>query len=222
MSPHGFASMDAYNKELILHNALVKNISYSKGGINSETTSIIGALISRNAVCEGYAKAFKLLCDYAGLLSIVISGKATPQNEPEELHAWNLVNLDGICTHVDVTWNSTTRGKIDTCYDYFNLTDNEISKDHVWDRSLLPACISDKNNYYVRNRLCVSNRSDFKNYIAERAKRGQKTIIFKLTGQEKTMEQVMKAAQEALQSVLNGYSMNLQYNSKLGTGVITL
>jgi hypothetical protein len=86
----------------------------------------------------------------------------------------------------------------------------------------LPACISDKNNYYVKNGLCINSRSDFKSYVAERAKRGEKTITFKLTGKEKTTEQVMNAAQEALQGVLNGYSMNLRYNDKLSTGVIGL
>ncbi|MDR3000093.1 MAG: hypothetical protein LBU89_02415 [Fibromonadaceae bacterium] len=157
------------------------------------------------------------------MLSLVVSGKATPPaTGPAELHAWNIVNLDGICAHVDVTWNSTTRGKSDTCYDYFNLTDNDISKDHTWNRSLFPACTSDKNNYHARNGLCLNSRTNFKNYVAERAKRGQKTIAFKLTGQEKTMEQVMNATQEALQSVLNGYSVNLQYNHKIGTGVIRL
>jgi len=217
-----FTSMDAYNKELMIHDTLVKNISYSDFGINTETTSIVGVLLSRNAVCEGYAKAFKLLCDRAGLPSIVISGKGTPITSQEEPHAWNIVNLNGICAHVDVTWDSTTRGESDTCYDYFNLTDNDIAKSHTWDRSLLPACTSDKNNYYVRNKLCIDSRSNFKNYVAELAKQGEKAIAFRLIGKEKTTEQVMNAAQEALQSLKSSYSMSLRYNNKLGTGLINL
>jgi transglutaminase/protease-like cytokinesis protein 3 len=222
LSTHGFASMDAYNKELILHDNLVKNVSYSNAGVNAETTSIVGTFILRSAVCEGYARAFKLLCDRAELFSLVISGKATLTTGQEELHAWNIVNLDGICSHVDVTWDSTTRGSSNICYDYFNLTDNDIARDHTWNGSLFPACTSDKNNYHVKNELCINNHSDFKNYVAERVKRGQKKIFFKLTCPEKTMEQVMNTSQEALQSALNGYSMNLQYNSKLGTGLLNL
>jgi hypothetical protein len=219
----GFASMDAYNRELTLHDSLVRNISYSNTGINHETTSIVGALLSRSAVCEGYAKAFKLLCDRADLPCIVVSGKGIPIGEPEEPHAWNIVKVDGVCAHVDVTWDSTTRGNSDTCYDHFNLTDDDTAKDHTWNRSLLPACTSDVNNYYVRKGQCVGNRTDFKNYVAEQAKRGEKAITFRLTGKEKTMDQVMDAVQETLQRVLKyGYSVNLRYNNTRGTGLISL
>jgi len=219
----GIASMDAYNRELALHDSLVKNVSYCNTGINHETTSIIGAFLSRSAVCEGYAKAFKLLCDRADLSCIVVSGEGTPIDGPEEPHAWNIVKLDGVCAHVDVTWDSTTRGESATCYDHFNLTDEDTAKDHTWDRSLFPACTSDKNNYYVKNGLCIGSRSNFKNYVAERVKRGEKTIIFRLTGREKSAEQIMDATQEILQSVLKcGFSMNLRYNDKRGTGLISL
>jgi len=223
LSTRGFTSMDAYNRGLVLHDYLVKNISYSSAAGVSESTSIVGALISRRAVCEGYARAFKLLCDRAGLPSIVVSGMATtPMTKRNELHAWNIAEIDGINSHVDVTWDSTTRGESDTCYDHFNLTDDDTAKDHDWDRSLLPHCTSSKNNYYVRNGLCVGNSSDFKNHVAERAKRGVKTIKFRLTGQIRTVEQVMNDSQDALLRVLNGYSMNLQYNEERGTGLIRL
>jgi hypothetical protein len=221
LSIRGFAAMDAYNKELVLHDYLVKNISYGSSGAKGESTSIVGALISRQAVCEGYARAFKLLCDRAGLPAIVVSGTAiTPMTKRKELHAWNIVEIDKIYSHVDVTWDSTTRGDSDTCYDHLNLTDNDAAKDHTWDKSLVPVCNSDKNNYYVRNRLCVESGFDFKNYVAGQAKQGTKTIVFRLTGKIKSMEHVMNDAQEALQRVLNGYSINLRYNEERGTGLI--
>jgi hypothetical protein len=215
--------MDAYDKELALHDSLVKNISYSTAGINHETASIAGALLSRSAVCEGYAKAFKLLCDRADLPCIVVSGKGTPVDRPEEPHAWNIVKLDGVCAHVDVTWDSTTRGESAACYDHFNLTDDDAARDHTWDRLLFPACTSDKNNYYVRNGLCTGSRSEFKNYVTERVKRGEKTISFRLAGREKSTDQVMDTVQEALQSILKyGFSMNLRFNEKRSTGLICL
>jgi len=112
--------------------------------------------------------------------------------------------------------------KKNMCYDYFNLTDNEINKDHIWDKSLFPPCTSDKNNYHAKSSLCFNSRLDFKKYIADKARRGEKVIVFKLSGQEKTENQVMSVIQEALQSVLNGFSMKLHFNNKLGTGMVCL
>jgi len=101
--------MSAYDKELALHDILAREISYSNSGANSETTTLIGAFLSRSAVCEGYAKAFHLLCERVGIESLIITGTGTPhytgQSEP---HAWNIVNIDGVYSHIDVTWDSNS------------------------------------------------------------------------------------------------------------------
>lgn len=47
-------------------------------------------------VCEGYARAFQLLCNEAGINCIVISGTG---------HMWNAVEVDGIWYTVDCTHN---------------------------------------------------------------------------------------------------------------------
>jgi len=223
LAAHKFDSMDKYDRELVLHDYLVKNVSYADGDTDSGMHSVIGALVSRRAVCEGYAKAFKLLCDQVGVPCIVVSGMGTPLDRPEELHAWNIVKLDGACAHVDVTWDSSTRGDSDTCYDHFNLTDEDAAKDHTWDRALLPACTSSQNNYYVRNKQCVGNRAEFKGYVASQVKKGKKVITVRLAGQERTPDQVMNAVQEALREIqFFGYTMNLRYNQKRGTALIRL
>ncbi|MCD7822740.1 MAG: hypothetical protein LUG86_01780 [Oscillospiraceae bacterium] len=59
-----------------------------------------------NVVCEGYAKAFKYLCDLAGIDCITVSGKMTG-GTGEGAHMWNIVRLDGVNYLVDVT-NSDT------------------------------------------------------------------------------------------------------------------
>lgn len=51
--------------------------------------------------CEGYARAFKLICDQIGLPCIVVSGDG---------HMWNYVqNEDGVWYAVDVTWDDPVR-----------------------------------------------------------------------------------------------------------------
>jgi hypothetical protein len=219
----GFNAMDKYNKELVLHDYLVKNVSYVYGGDISEVTSITGAFILRRAVCEGYAKAFKLLCDLAGLSCLFVPGKATPLNKPEESHSWNIVKLDGICSHVDVTWDSTNLGSNAFNYEYVNLTDDEMSKDHIWDRSLLPACVSSQNNYYVKSGLCANGRSEFKSCVAAQAKQGKKAISLKINGKKATDELIMSLTQEALQGIVSPIPrMGLRYNQNRGTVLINL
>ena len=54
-----------------------------------------------NVVCEGYAKAFKLLCDLSGFSQTSCSlASGTLNGEP---HMWNEVNVNGSCYLVDVT-----------------------------------------------------------------------------------------------------------------------
>jgi hypothetical protein len=217
-----FNAMDKYQKILALHDYLVKNVTYTVGGDINETTSVVGALITRRAVCEGYAKAFKMLCDQAGLSCILVTGKATPLLRPEEYHAWNIVKLDGICSHVDVTWDSTTRGNSETNYNHVCLDDDDMAKDHVWDRSILPACTSSQHNYYVKNGQCVNNSAEFKSYVASQAKQGKKEIALKLTiGKETTNDKIMNLTREALRGI-NNSPMGLRYNPTRGTVTINL
>jgi hypothetical protein len=55
-------------------------------------------------VCEGYASAFKLVCDELGIPCIKVCGEAWGP------HAWNQVQLDGKWYAVDVTFDDPTMG----------------------------------------------------------------------------------------------------------------
>jgi transglutaminase-like putative cysteine protease len=64
-----------------------------------------GALLDGRAVCDGYARAFKLLCDAYKIPCLVVVGTA-PQNGKNEPHAWNYVQMeDGKWYAMDVTWD---------------------------------------------------------------------------------------------------------------------
>lgn len=51
-------------------------------------------------VCEGYARAFKVLCDRVDIPCVLVEGLANGGD-----HMWNYVQLDGNWYGVDVTWN---------------------------------------------------------------------------------------------------------------------
>ena len=63
-----------------------------------------------SAVCDGYARLFKALCDYAGLKSAIVTGFAkgdlSRQIKFNCNHTWNAVYLDSGWKLLDVTWAS--------------------------------------------------------------------------------------------------------------------
>lgn len=67
-------------------------------------------LKNASAVCDGYARLFKTLCDYAGLRCVIITGFA--KGDVSRLlkfrcnHTWNAVAIDGSWHLLDVTWAS--------------------------------------------------------------------------------------------------------------------
>jgi hypothetical protein len=65
-------------------------------------------LTRKLAVCDGYARLFKTLCDYAGLKSEVITGFARSGNQKnfKSNHRWNAVMIDSTWHLLDVTWAS--------------------------------------------------------------------------------------------------------------------
>ena len=188
LSKYPFDKMDKYDKEIVLHDYLAETVSYADEGINDGSISIIGGLLTHRAVCEGYAKSFKLLCDAVGLSSIMVTGRGKPKDGPEENHAWNIVKLDGVCAHVDVTWDSTTRIGREASHDHFNLTDDDIGHDHFWDRSTFPPCVSDQNNYFVKSGGIVADNSDLKKYASDQFAMGKRALYVKFS--RKIVDQV--------------------------------
>lgn len=116
----------------ILHDCLAENIEYCNlPHPPLDKYSLVGALTQKSAVCNGYAQAFKFLCDSIGIPCIIVGGK----DNTFENHAWNMVNFGNSWYHIDVTWDSALRS-----HKYYLVTDNFISKDHFWDTELVPRC----------------------------------------------------------------------------------
>ena len=67
---HQAADLDEKGKELFIHDFIVENVKYDK--LKKEYShEIIGALGNGVAVCEGIAKAVKILCDVSLLILLV-------------------------------------------------------------------------------------------------------------------------------------------------------
>ena len=109
-----------YEKEKYINDYICENVSYDENARLNNTA--YGALVLKAALCEGYARGFKLLCNEAGIECDLIVGES--QNVG---HMWNRVNIDRTHSYVDVTWNDRLEYK---SYAYFNLTDEQIKETH--------------------------------------------------------------------------------------------
>lgn len=111
------ADMTDEEIELAINQYLCDTITYDYDALDSaeendfmyvdesfnDSFTAYGALINGKCVCSGYAAAFKLLSESAGLESIVVTGIL----DGGLAHAWNKIRLDGDWRIVDVTNNDT-------------------------------------------------------------------------------------------------------------------
>ncbi|WPX08904.1 S-layer homology domain-containing protein [Anaerocellum danielii] len=145
-----------YDKVLALHDYLVLNTRYDMESYLNQSGpfdihTAYGALINGLAVCDGYAKAMYVLLNTTGIETIVVYGQAGDVASKIG-HAWNMVKLDGDWYHLDATWDDRdSLGGVQIDYSYFNVTDDDISSDHWWERNLYPTCTAANykyGNYY--------------------------------------------------------------------------
>lgn len=92
-----------YEKVLSIHDYVCASTVYDLTG--RYVYSAYGALVDQRSVCEGYAEAFKLLCDQNGIPCVLVSGTGIT-SKGEENHMWNYVRMDdGQWYAVDATWD---------------------------------------------------------------------------------------------------------------------
>ena len=142
--------MTDFQKELALHDALVRRGSYDDTVYDRDTpqgrpnnTNPYGLLVEGYGICLGYATSFQLLMDLAGVECITVVGASFGSTSD---HAWNMVRLEGEWYCVDPTWNDPTGW--DRLSDnqwqrihhsYFNVTSDEMRQsDHQWDYANVP------------------------------------------------------------------------------------
>lgn len=177
---------DAYEKELSVHDLLVRNIAYDSTAADHlrryspRANSIMGVLFYKTAICEGISKTVKLLLNLCGMKCVVAYGNTVEKGVG---HAWNIVKIDNIPYHLDVTWDISTSLPSFTSYSYFNLMDRDILLDHTFAMNY-PACTQSTHNYFVRNELIVNCKRDLIRVLSHARTRKQDVIMFHYTGED--------------------------------------
>lgn len=106
-----------YAKCKYIHDRICDMTVYNDAAMAHQPT---GVFISGKAVCEGYAEAFKLLCDRENIPCILVVGLGNGG-----AHKWNYVKMDDNKWYgVDVTWDDQDSN---TFYDYFLVGSESIN-----------------------------------------------------------------------------------------------
>ncbi len=90
-----------YDKCKNIYRRILDIVTYDVSGPYAH--SIAGVLYDTNAVCEGYAKTFKMICDREGIPCLCILGNF--DEAALTAHMWNYVWLDGAWYACDPTWD---------------------------------------------------------------------------------------------------------------------
>lgn len=154
--------MSDYEKELAIHDYIVSHCKYGYVDDSKEYAyRAYGVLVQNTAVCNGYAEAMALLLSCVGVENEFITGIAD-----NELHAWNLVKIDGQWYQVDATWDDPLPdGGTRVRHQYFNVTDEIIDQRHDWEMADFPECSADEYNYFKKNNLICENQAQFEQVV---------------------------------------------------------
>lgn len=127
---------DVYKDIKMVHDYLVDNIEYDSTISKQNIYNVYGALVNKECVCEGYARAFKYLMDELGISCVMVIGTGTNSNGQTENHAWNYVEVNNNWYAIDSTWDDPVivgGGALtdESKYKYFLVGTDTINKDHI-------------------------------------------------------------------------------------------
>lgn len=191
-------SLSPIEKERYIHDFICQNVRYDKLK-KPYSHEIIGPLGQGVSVCEGIAKTVKILCDHLGIWCIIAISEANPEKGIKYRHAWNVIKLDNEYFHLDATFDNSLGPDGVIRYDYFNLDDSRVFRDHEPVIYPIPACTRNDRFYYRENKLSFTKVED----VCKRAQmpiRKNQPFVFHWRGGYLTRD-VIKELIQALEEV---------------------
>lgn len=209
--------MSDVEKELALHDYVVKHADYNMAGLNKnpadlEDHSAYGVLVLGKGVCESYAKAMHLLLNEVGIECKYATGyKRNPNGGKGGGHAWNMVKLDNEWYNLDATWDDPVSDRVGrsdneaivspVIHTYFNVPDSVFNKDHIRGDF-------EQNNYPVANGTKYSyDNLDVDEFMNDGTK------VPKVTSRDeliRVFKEVMKNRKTEVYVRFKGFSMTQQ------------
>ena len=166
LATNDFSGYSDYEKALWCCEWLCDNVEYNYDIVNDTENKIkdkniiwrsYGAIMKGSTVCMGYSEAFQMMMYKLDVPCTTVSG--TVDNSG---HEWNVACLDGINTHIDVTWSDQ---ESTIAYEYFGQTEEQVLKDKTKpEGEYWPECTSTAASYYEHNKMQSSIPVNKKHY----------------------------------------------------------
>ena len=153
--------------------------------------------LTMGAVCEGYAKAFKVLCDQLGVPAVCVSG-LSDKSLTGSGHMWNLAQIGGVWYLVDVTWDDSNDSNAEGAYassrQYLlvsNYTNNMLLASRQASGNFSGSTITTTFSYPAASDTCYKTAHHFKETLRKAAtctQKGSVTETCSRCGETKTTE----------------------------------
>lgn len=156
------SSASDFGKEKFFHDYICKNTVYDLSTYDDFGDSAYSVFVDGKAICEGYSRAMKMLLDAVGIYNYLVVGNTQNDEGETEGHMWNVVSVNGELYHIDLTWDDCDGELGEISYLYFNMTDEDIRKDHF---DIVPYdnnCTSERYNYFSVNGLLFNSFNNFR------------------------------------------------------------
>lgn len=173
-------SLTEWEKERYIHDFICTGVRYDKLK-KPYSHEIIGPLGQGVGVCEGIAKTVKILCDSLGIWCMIAISEANPEKNIKYRHAWNIVRIGGRYYHLDATFDNSLGHGETIRYDYFNLDDKQLFRDHEPALYPAPPCSDGDHFYYREKKLSFTKTEDVAKRAAQAVKKG-KPLVFHWRG----------------------------------------
>lgn len=212
---------DAYK---YLYDYIIDNTIYDAEA-DVDNQNVTSVFFDKVSVCAGYSKAFKLLCDRAGLDCVYVTGNSIHENGESEAHAWNFVRINNQAYWIDVTWGDPVfeDKHQEKNYRYFFATDDLINREHTLNAQInengsltitYPSCTDDSYDYYVRRHSYFPsyNRDEVSNYITSELSNGNTKFEMRFANETELQNAIADLIdQSAIYTIVNSGSE--YYNS---------
>lgn len=222
-------NMTEDEKVKTIHDYIVNNVQYDSNGLRNgnEAHSAYAALFEDNdgeknqTVCQGYATLFYKMAKEAGFEAKIITGQSKGQN-----HAWNLISINNNWYHIDLTWDDpiVLNGPDYVRYDYYNLTDEQIRKDHEVfnDPEKFPKCTTNYaakvkdaemlksiDRHYELPEFTARNDEDIKKIIEKSIQRRDPSCKFRLIAPGADKSKLIEEKKYIIHEILNKYRSDI-------------
>ena len=161
----GMADKSLVQREELIYSRLARQLRYHNTRSEQEH-NLVGPMLASRGGCEGQNALLLYCLRRAGVTCVQVLGKGRTEN-----HCWAMVWLNGEPVHCDVTWEKPGKGVM--LYRYFNLTDEQIARDHSgFAGQNLPACCTETYSYYRLHGHSVCSLAELAGHLRSGAQRG--------------------------------------------------